>query len=246
MKPVRICSDSVHSGNLMLVNAGHPFTYGIQSPLVQVRGSNVFIDLRASVMLAKLMERAGGGQILTVSGYRSFEEQRQIWDDSVEKNGLEFTKKYVAKPGCSEHHTGLAVDLALASDKIDFIRPDFPNDGVCGTFRQLAPRYGFVERYAEGKESITGIAHEPWHFRYVGYPHSMLMHEMGLTLEEYVDLLRLYPLSGEHLRLNNGRYAAEVFFVNEDEHLVLPEDTPIQMSGNNVDGLILTIWRTSE
>lgn len=72
--------------------------------------------------------------------------------------------------GCSEHETGLAIDLALAGEEPDFIRPPFPDRGICRRFRQRCADFGFVLRYPAGKETVTGIAHEPWHFRYVGVP----------------------------------------------------------------------------
>ena len=106
------------------------------------------------------------------------------------EHGETFTRQYVALPGCSEHQTGLAIDLGKAAGYIDFIRPAFPYDGVCGRFRRLAARYGFIERYQRGKEEVTGISAEPWHFRYVGAPHAQLMETNGLCLEEYRDFLR--------------------------------------------------------
>lgn len=118
------------------------------------------------------------------------------------ESGEAFTRQYVALPGCSEHQTGLAIDLGRASEHIDFIRPDFPTDGVCGAFRRLAARYGFIERYPRGREAVTGIAHEPWHFRYVGAPHALLLTENGLCLEEYPDFLRAGPRT---VTLDRGR-----------------------------------------
>ncbi len=169
-------------------------------------------------------------------------EQREIWDGSMAENGTEFTRKYVALPGCSEHQTGLAIDLALRSDNIDFIRPDFPYDGICGRFRALAADYGFIERYQAGKEHITGIAAEPWHFRYVGRPHARLMSDNGLCLEEYVELLRSYPYPERLLETRGGVYEADVGFACDKSELELP-DAPYQISGNNVDGYIYTLWR---
>ena len=139
-------------------------------------------------MLADCIRAGGGeGQIVPVSGWRSREEQQRIWDDTLAKEGEAFTRQYVACPGCSEHQTGLAIDLGLAAPHIDFIRPDFPDTGVCRAFREQAGKYGFILRYPAGKEHITGIAHEPWHFRYVGTPHSAIMTRLGLTLEEYLE-----------------------------------------------------------
>lgn len=82
-----------------------------------------------------------------MSGWRSFGEQQSIWDDTLAKEGEAFTRQYVAFPGCSEHQTGLAMDLAKAAPSIDFIRPDFPDEGPCGTFRRLAAQYGLIQRY---------------------------------------------------------------------------------------------------
>ncbi|HWQ78566.1 MAG TPA: D-alanyl-D-alanine carboxypeptidase family protein, partial [Anaerovoracaceae bacterium] len=62
--------------------------------------------------------------------------------------------------------------------------------------REFSVQYGFIERYPAGRERVTHIAHEPWHFRYVGYPHSELMTEKALTLEEYTDYLRQFPHRG--------------------------------------------------
>ena len=139
-------------------------------------------------LLSACIQKAGGQrEIVPVSGWRSQQEQQRIWDDSMAEHGETFTRQYVALPGCSEHQTGLAIDLGKAAGYIDFIRPAFPYDGVCGRFRRLAARYGFIERYQRGKEEVTGISAEPWHFRYVGAPHAQLMETNGLCLEEYRD-----------------------------------------------------------
>ncbi len=237
-------SCGIHSGLLVLVNAEHPIRRRERPVLAPAApGSDVLLDTRAAAMLTGLISRLGAaGEIVPVSGWRSMREQRDIWDGSMAENGTEFTRKYVALPGCSEHQTGLAIDLALRSDNIDFIRPDFPYDGICGRFRALAADYGFIERYQAGKEHITGIAAEPWHFRYVGRPHARLMSDNGLCLEEYVELLRSYPYPERLLETRGGVYEADVGFACDKSELELP-DAPYQISGNNVDGYIYTLWR---
>ena len=237
-------SCGIHSGILVLVNAEHPIRRRERPVLAPAApGSDVLLDTRAATMLTGLISRLGAaGEIVPVSGWRSMREQREIWDGSMAENGTEFTRKYVALPGCSEHQTGLAIDLALRSDNIDFIRPDFPYDGICGRFRALAADYGFIERYQAGKEHITGIAAEPWHFRYVGRPHARLMSDNGLCLEEYVELLRSYPYPERLLETRGGVYEADVGFAFAKSELELP-DAPYQISGNNVDGYIYTLWR---
>lgn len=237
-------SCGIHSGLLVLVNAENPIRRRERPVLAPAApGSDVLLDTRAAAMLTGLISRLGAaGEIVPVSGWRSMREQREIWDGSMAENGTEFTRKYVALPGCSEHQTGLAIDLALRSDNIDFIRPDFPYDGICGRFRALAADYGFIERYQAGKEHITGIAAEPWHFRYVGRPHARLMSDNGLCLEEYVELLRSYPYPERLLETRGGVYEADVGFAFAKSKLELP-DAPYQISGNNVDGYIYTLWR---
>lgn len=234
----------IHDGLLILVNAEHPIQH-MERPVLApaVPGSDILLDTRAAAMLSGLISRIGAaGEIVPVSGWRSEAEQREIWDGSMSESGEEFTRKYVALPGCSEHQTGLAIDLALRADNIDFIRPEFPYDGVCGRFRALAADYGFVERYQGGKEGVTGIAAEPWHFRYVGRPHARIMCEMGLCLEEYVEYLRAYPYPERLLEVRGEVYEAEVGFAGARDALGLP-DAPYQVSGNNVDGYIYTLWR---
>mgnify|MGYP001775339128 FL=1 len=198
----------IHNGLLILVNAEHPIQHMERPALAPaVPGSDILLDTRAAAMLSGLISRIGAaGEIVPVSGWRSEAEQREIWDGSMSESGEEFTRKYVALPGCSEHQTGLAIDLALRADNIDFIRPEFPYDGVCGRFRALAADYGFVERYQGGKEGVTGIAAEPWHFRYVGRPHARIMCEMGLCLEEYVEYLRAYPYPERLLEVRGEVY----------------------------------------
>ncbi len=234
----------IHNGLLILVNAEHPIQH-MERPVLApaVPGSDILLDTRAAAMLSGVISRIGAaGEIVPVSGWRSEAEQREIWDGSMRDSGEEFTRKYVALPGCSEHQTGLAIDLALRADNIDFIRPEFPYDGVCGRFRALAADYGFVERYQSGKEGVTGIAAEPWHFRYVGRPHARIMCEMGLCLEEYVEYLRAYPYPERLLEVRGEVYEAEVGFAGARDALGLP-DAPYQVSGNNVDGYIYTLWR---
>ena len=151
------------------------------------------LQRRAVILLNELMEKMHGWEhIVPVSAWRPHKEQQSIWDTSMRESGREFTETYVAVPGHSEHETGLAIDLGLKQDVIDFIRPEFPYEGICQRFRQLAPKYGFIERYPKGKEEVTGIGQEPWHFRYVGVPHAEIMTEKGMVLEEYMEFLRGY------------------------------------------------------
>lgn len=246
MKRQLIPNGMIHQGSLILVNARHPCRSGPPPELTGV-GENVLLDRRAALLLGQLMEKIGGWQgIAPVSGWRSREEQEKIWRDSLRESGEDFTRQYVALPGHSEHQTGLAIDLGERRDKIDFIRPAFPDTGLCGRFRRLAARYGFILRYPAGKEAVTGIAAEPWHFRYVGAPHALLMEERDLTLEEYHQLLRLHPWGGHPLRYQGQGLDIRVTYL-----AAAPGETTVwhgpgagacTLSGNNIDGFVVTQW----
>ena len=243
MRTVCLPGARVFTGPLVLVNRQHPLRCGTGDTLTAVddRHPEIRLDRQAARLLSACIQKVGGGgEIVPVSGWRSQAEQQQIWDDTLSESGPDFTRKYVAYPGWSEHQTGLAIDLGRAAGYIDFIRPAFPYDGTCGAFRRAAASYGFIERYRRGKESLTGIAPEPWHFRYVGVPHARLMEENDLCLEEYSGFLRQRPRS---CPLPDGRLA-QVFYVpcaGEVTELQLP-DGCCQISGDNVGGFIVTAW----
>lgn len=181
--------NAVLSENLVIVNYKFAAADEQPSDLVYAVGSKVKLRREAAEQLERLIDDIGGREeIVLVSGFRSAAEQREIWENSIAENGLLFTEKYVAMPAHSEHHTGLAIDLGKRRENIDFIRPEFPYSGVCGEFRRKAAEYGFILRYPKGKEYITKIAYEPWHFRYVGTPHAEIIERGGLVLEEYAEL----------------------------------------------------------
>lgn len=167
--------------------------------------------------------------------------------DSMAKNGRDFTRKYVALPGCSEHQTGLAIDLAVNKPDIDFIRPEFPYSGIFNKFREKALNYGFIERYPEGKERVTGIAWEPWHFRYVGFPHSAIMQQQKMTLEEYHLFLKAHECgTNPFMFQTNGRRIEIAFKLAEKKSLTkiaVDDGALCSVSGNNTDGFIVTVWR---
>ncbi|MTB63736.1 D-alanyl-D-alanine carboxypeptidase family protein [Streptococcus sp. zg-86] len=127
---------------------------------------------------------------ILISGYRSKTEQEQLYNDRIaeaEASGLSqeeaenLVKNQVQRPGASEHQTGLAIDMGEAEGQLD---------EVAEKIKALAPQYGFVLRYPEGKSEITGIKFESWHFRYVGIDSAKYMEEHHLVLEEYIALLK--------------------------------------------------------
>lgn len=221
-------------GKVFLVNATHPLPegYAPQTLSPALPGSNVLLETECAAALYALITVSGAlGRIVPVSGYRPHMEQVSLWHDTLATHGEEFTRQYVALPGCSEHETGLAIDLALETGgEIDFIRPYFPYNGVCGVMRELASKYGFIERYPAGKEQITGIAAEPWHFRYVGPSHAKYIAAHALTLEEYISAMSSCP----GIQVGNAHFIPDGYKLPETDDVI--EDS-------NAGGLILTSRR---
>ncbi len=119
------------------------------------------------------------------SGFRSYEYQSQIYNNYVARDGQAEADTYSARPGHSEHQTGLALDL----NTIDM---SFENTDEYEWLRDNAHKYGFIIRYPEGKEDITGYQYEPWHLRYLGEEIAQDVYESGLCLEEYLGIDSVY------------------------------------------------------
>jgi len=121
------------------------------------------------------------------SAWRSIREQQKIMDEYIEKYGIDYTNKYVAPVGASEHHTGLAIDLGIYESKDEYVDNDdlFRHEKQFLTIHPYLKYFGFILRYPIGKENITGYDYEPWHIRYVGKRMAFKITNSGLTLEEF-------------------------------------------------------------
>ena len=242
---------AIHRGDLILVNKGNPFHFPQEQLLTTVwdhKSGSYFVrsmDLLLSpaaldavnTMLDDFLAQGHEKTINLVAGWRSADMQQYLFEQSEEQSGLTHARQYVALPGCSEHHTGLAVDFSLYFQ--DGTSADFTGEGEYAWITENCAQYGLILRYESEKESFTGIAYEPWHFRYVGIPHAAAMQQLEMCLEEYHAYLRGFPYEGEHLFLTQGSDRYEIWFEQgSDAHL--PIEGEYTVSGNNVDGLIVT------
>lgn len=168
--------------NLILINKQHPvsadyipcYLVNVRIPFCHDAGSNRMLSYPAALNLELLYAcaRIYSMDICGISGYRSYEAQEAIYNASS-------SKEYVARPGESEHQSGLAIDLCSLEES--FCETD--------EYRFLiknAHRFGYILRYPKGKEDITGYPYEPWHFRYVGKDAASVIYEQGLCLEEFL------------------------------------------------------------
>jgi len=255
---MRLGRENQYAGHLALVNSRHPVR-SAEPELVDVtpfgvrqasspEEPRIRLERTCLQRLSALLTACGGREtIAVVSGYRSRETQAKLYADSVRENGEAFTARYVALPGASEHQTGLAVDVGLYRPGIDYVTPSFPDEGVCAEFRRLAAKFGFIRRYSADKTDKTGIADEPWHYRYVGYPHSELMDREGLCLEEYTEFVRRHAFGTRHLYAEDGTGTYEIYGVPAEEDFA---EVPVpgageagwRLSGNNAGGFVVTAF----
>lgn len=191
-KEVIIGGNRIEDIGVMLVNKTYRLEQGyVPEDLVRVdvdflpeaTEEERYMTREAARALKKLVNGAAkDGVILTgLSGYRSYETQRSLYNYNVEVNGQSYADKYVAPPGGSEHQLGEAMDLAT---QFGWITEGCPEAQWIDT---NAHKYGFIVRYESGKEEITGYNYEPWHVRYVGEQTAKRIYEDSLTLEEYAE-----------------------------------------------------------
>ena len=152
-----------------------------------IEGERVAVDALMDLFRAAIDDGIGNWQVS--AGWRSVSYQQKLFDDQVyeymqdgfsRKNAESATSKTVADPGSSEHHLGLAFDITVPG-------VSFKGTKQANWIAQHCWEYGFILRYTEEKEAITGFIAEPWHFRYVGVEHALIMRDENLCLEEYLE-----------------------------------------------------------
>lgn len=151
-----------------------------------------FMRAEAAEHFHELVEAAAaeGIDIVMTTAYRSYEFQEVLWNNYVAQKGEEEANKTSARPGESEHQTGLAVDLSTS--EIDYRNSsDFADTAAGRWVAENAHKFGFILRFPEGKSDITGYSYEAWHLRYVGMTAAADIYEQDLTLEEYLEQLEL-------------------------------------------------------
>ena len=180
---------STKDWNLVLINRDNKLAE-LNPQLVDVE--EIKVDSRIAEQTKQFLAaaRAVAPEESLISGYRSVEEQTEIYNERVaqlEATGLPHeeaerqAQTQVQVPGASEHQTGLAIDMSA---------PNGQSEEVAQQIIALAPQYGFVLRYPEGKNAITGVDYENWHFRYVGVENAQYMAKHQLVLEEYIQKLK--------------------------------------------------------
>ena len=156
---------------IMIVNK----TYSLPSSYNPGGLTNEFLSAFEEMQAAALID---GISLFVASGFRDYDYQKELYEYYASYDGIEMADTYSARPGYSEHQTGLAADINAADKSFEGTPEAIWLDENCY-------KYGFIVRYQKGKDSITGYIYEPWHLRYIGKEKAKMIYESGLTLEEY-------------------------------------------------------------
>lgn len=240
MKALRVQRDQVYQGNLVLINsdyAVHP--EGVQTDIVSLSGhkelvngfglfdNSIALSQHVAEQFGKMVAAAAKDDVnhfIISSGYRDLEKQEQLYQEK----GAD----YALPAGNSEHNLGLALDIGSSLESMD----QAPEGEW---LKKHAVEYGFILRYPKDKTNITGIQYEPWHFRYVGLPHSKIMQSNNFTLEEYLAWLKEHKTV--YVNVDGHRYEITYKDVPRETAFQIPVDHEYELSGDNQDGVIATI-----
>lgn len=148
--------------------------------------SRRLLDLPAARAAEKLFSaaREQGIFLYGISGYRSYERQKELYEERIKTSDSTYADLYLAPPGASEHQTGLALDVSCPAADMQ-LEDNFSQTKEGQWLSANAPLFGFIIRYPKDKEKITGYAWEPWHIRYVTKSLALYLTLTGLTLDEY-------------------------------------------------------------
>lgn len=242
IKTIDINESQIYQGDLLLANNTYPIKQtSIKEDIVPLSaiaelrtqfGTNIVsisLSKEAGLQFSKMMEDANKDGLLHFSvnsGFRDFEEQAKLYK--------EMGSSYALPPGYSEHNLGLSIDVGSTMMKME----KAPEGKWMA---ENAWEYGFILRYPKDKTDITGIEYEPWHFRYVGLPHSTLMKEKDFVLEEYIDYLKKEKTM--QTTVDGVNYFISYHPVSETLEIVEPILSEYEISGNNVDGVIVTRYQ---
>ncbi|CAG7640176.1 D-alanyl-D-alanine carboxypeptidase family protein [Paenibacillus allorhizosphaerae] len=240
MHALKVTKDQINKGDLLLVNKDHPVPKGTgESEAVNlfqhkrlVKGFGLLDNTirlsptmlqRFSTMI-EAAQKEGVRHFLISSGYRDTKEQSQLY--------RQMGAEYAMPAGYSEHNLGLSLDIGSTQTEM--------NQAAEGKWLKAnAWRYGFILRYPKDKTTITGIQYEPWHFRYVGLPHSAIMQEKDFVLEQYLDFLK--EQKTVTTTIDHRTYEISYYPVAQNTTIRVPANGRYEISGDNMNGVIVTV-----
>ncbi|MFJ7971447.1 VanY-A/VanY-F/VanY-M family D-Ala-D-Ala carboxypeptidase [Psychrobacillus sp. NPDC096389] len=236
-----ITEEQIYQGNLLLVNSEYPVhPQSIKSDVIKLSAhkeltegyglldSKIYLSESVAREFSEMISAAkkeGVHNFSITSGFRDFDEQSTLY--------REMGSSYALPAGYSEHNLGLSLDVGSTQMKM----ADAPEGKWV---EENAWKYGFILRYPKDKTDITGIQYEPWHIRYVGLPHSAIMKEKNFVLEEYIDYLKEEKTIS--VSINGEKYTISYYPISGSKMINVPDNSYFDISGNNMDGVIVTIY----
>lgn len=239
LQEVKVETNQLHAGDLVLVNREYAAEeQGIKQDLIDLANQQEIVgdfsiyekELVLSQEIAEkfveMMAAArmdGVSNFVMTSGYRSFSQQEALYE--------EMGSSFALPAGHSEHHLGLSLDVGSTEMKMDKAP-----EGKW--IEENSWKFGFILRYPKNKTDVTGMEYEPWHIRYVGLPHSVIMKEKNFVLEEYLIYLknekRIFAM------VDDKNYLISYYPVSEAENIRVQKDRSYEISGDNIEGIIVT------
>lgn len=247
----------IHTGSLILVNNSVPYDFSEKPDIVsvyseknrsyKVSDKTVSLNISAIRSLDEMMNDFEKNEklndIIIVSGYRTMGDQERIMKEKIKQLGKTEAEKWAAHPGYSEHHTGLSMDIGIYRDNGQ--SQSYTGLGKYAWINENCGNYGFILRYTGEKAETTGISGEPWHYRFVGKPHANIIRSRDFCLEEYIDYLKSNTSSSKPLYYTDyDGIKYEIYYVratNGKARISAPKNKDYSVSGNNVDGFIVTV-----
>ncbi|GKV68278.1 hypothetical protein NCCP2716_07760 [Sporosarcina sp. NCCP-2716] len=173
-------TEPTYVNGILIANKKHPLPEKF-APGENKEARDAFEEMAAEAKLS-------GYNLTAFSTFRSFEYQVTLYTRYADRDGQEAADRYSARPGYSEHQTGLAFDIGEVNHEKHWASESFGQTEAGKWLQVNAHRYGFILRYPKNKENITGYMHEAWHFRYVGKEVADEIFKENSTLEEYLGL----------------------------------------------------------
>lgn len=195
---------------------------GVQDMYLHISAMTAYVEMR------KAAGEAGVEFLAVSSGFRSVDEQRELYYGSADSD-------YVLPPGHSEHLTGLAVDITIQG----ISGAEFGNSSGGRWIADNSSNFGLILRYPQNAETITGINYEPWHFRYVGIVHATYMKQENLVLEEYLKLIQ--EQGSIYYEIDDTPYYI-LYQLPKDDMINVPKGLDYIISSDNMGGYIVTAW----
>ncbi|MDT9025562.1 VanY-A/VanY-F/VanY-M family D-Ala-D-Ala carboxypeptidase [Rossellomorea yichunensis] len=242
---IKITEDHIYRGDLLLVNSEYPVHQeSIRSDIVNLSannelaqgyvllGSDIYLSEDIAHTFSEMVAAAKKDSLrhfAITSGFRGFDEQSVLYED--------MGSDYALPAGYSEHNLGLSLDVGSTQMKM-------ANAPEGKWIEKYAWKYGFILRYPENKTDITGIQYEPWHIRYVGFPHSAIMKSKNFVLEEYLEYLKEEKTISASV--HGEKYEISYYPVTKRMTIHVPRDLRYEISGNNIDGVIVTVFPDAE